>query len=115
MASPTKFQQVKDYIQKARDSTGQKDAAVKQNLMGAFADPEAYGKITDISDQGVAGINLAVRKHHDAVEDFNNLFIERAKQYSKYKDRIKREGTTIRDAFAKAESMAKKYGLSCMI
>lgn len=113
MADKGKWQQVRAFNQQARDNVVRKYADMRQTLTGAFADPEFYGKITAISDQGISGINLAVRKHRDAEDDFNKVFIDRAKQYSECKDEIKKNGAMLKDEFQKAEGRAKSYGLKC--
>lgn len=111
MADKSKWHQVSAFNQRARDNVIQKCAIMRQMLTGAFADPEAYGKIVTNNDQGILGINTAVRKHRDAQEEFSRLFINRAKQYSDCKNEIKRKGTMIKEEFQKAENLVESYGL----
>lgn len=113
MANGGEWKQVNAYIQNACDKCERDYATMQKSFFGAFADPESYGKISADDDPGVAGITLAVRKQRDAEEDFNKVFIERAKKYSECKDEIKRKGAMLKAEFQKAEIRAKGYGLKC--
>ena len=113
MIDKERWKRIIDFNQQERDNANRKLVDMRQKLNGAFADPEAYAKIATNNDQGIPGLNLAVRKHCDAKDEFNKVFIDRAKKYSECKDDIKKKSATLKDEFQKAANIAKKHGLRC--
>lgn len=89
MASSSKWKEINSYIQRVRDDCGRKSGVIDNNVSDAFADPESYEKILAAADQGIAGVNSAVRKYKNARDAFEKLFIERAKSYDDCKKKSK--------------------------
>ena len=90
----------------------EKSGFIDNNVSDAFADPESYEKILAAADQGIAGVNSAVRKYKNARDAFEKLFIERAKSYGDCKRKIESKSQELTKTYRFTEQIAAKFGLT---
>ena len=111
MADKKIWEKISADIKQTQKKCHQEMVNIDLSLDKTFADPEQYGKIKLGDDPGISGLNLAIRKHTDAKDDFDKLFIDRDKKYNACKSDIKTEAVRLNNYFQEARQLAQKYGL----
>ena len=111
MTDKKTWEKISADIKQTQKKCQQEMVNIDNSIDKAFADPEIYGKIKLGDDLGINGLNLAIRKHKDAKDDFNNVFCDRAKRYNACQSNIKAEAVRLNDCFRVASQLAQKYGL----
>jgi len=111
MADKKTWEKISADIKQTQKKCHQAMVNIDLSLDKAFVNPELYGKIQLGDDSGIDGLNLAIRKHKDAKDGFNKLFIDRAKKYNACQSDIKNEAVRLNNYFQEARKLAQKYGL----